>query len=642
MLCHAEVITQQPEGTLKYYQRTGGLTYINNSGTLVLQNQSGFTEVVISNDGHKAWIKNPIAGFFPEGSDDVAWIAGELTDNGTKIKVNLNQQVFYDENHADYLLLALMKKDKSAHTTAYVVDPTPAQATYTVDGETISLDGTSEDYVLGLVWSSDKTWAGFADYLTVYTEYEVPEPVTPPAGLEAKIYPLSAIEYMNEVETIYTSEVKICIDNNDVYLQGIDKFIPAAWIKGTLDGSTITFPIQYIGTDSNERRHFLTSWKIGMGGVDDVHINYYKSLDAFESSAPILINSNPTMNNYYAYYRSLYIGERPAMVELPEGAEPRNMTMLGKMDDTGFRPESFSRVVQMAEVDGLVYIKGLSQVLPEAWTIAETKGNELVIPSGTFVGFSEESAVYLHGADVEGSSKPLRDDIRFTIDAENDSYTCNHVIYECSSRVPRSYIWEYSPGLKIFFDANAPTGADPDDLEQVSYIFSGKVAFSKDALYTDGDFSRKVTMAFDGNLVYVKGLSLECPDGWLKGEMLDNVVAIKCPQLQGQYNGTDISICGFDMMGWENTDLSMSYDPASKTFTLTQDLTVSKDPTNVGSYSVWISKNATLSPDPSGIGSVIEDEATSNPVIYNLQGIPVQGTPSTGIYIVNGKKIYIK
>lgn len=44
---------------------------------------------------------------------------------------------------------------------------------------------------------------------------------------------------------------------------------------------------------------------------------------------------------------------------------------------------------------------------------------------------------------------------------------------------------------------------------------------------------------------------------------------------------------------------------------------------------------------PTGVENVIADGNNEEVVIYNLQGIRVKN-PSTGIYIVNGKKTYIR
>lgn len=170
MMCHADVITQKPAGKAKYYQRTSGLTYLNDGSTLHLQNQAGFTEIVYSEDGAKAWIKNPISGFFPEGNKDTSWIEGTLSGDGKTITVSLGQQVFYDDNQQAYLLLAVLDKDKDAHQTNYLYNNREVQVTYVIDGDKVSLQGTSADRILGLVWSNDKSWCGYGDYETVYTE----------------------------------------------------------------------------------------------------------------------------------------------------------------------------------------------------------------------------------------------------------------------------------------------------------------------------------------------------------------------------------------------------------------------------------------------------------------------------------------
>ena len=76
LFCSAQIVTERPEGTMKYYQRTGGLTYLTDGQQMHLQNQSGFTEIVYSADGTKAWVKNPVAAFFPEDSKECAWARG--------------------------------------------------------------------------------------------------------------------------------------------------------------------------------------------------------------------------------------------------------------------------------------------------------------------------------------------------------------------------------------------------------------------------------------------------------------------------------------------------------------------------------------------------------------------------------------
>lgn len=631
----AQVITARPDGTMKYYQRTGGLTYLNDGQQLHLQNQAGFTEIVYSADGSKAWIKNPVAPFFPDDGDDCAWIEGRLTNSGTTIEVSLGQKIYFDAEQNDYVEIAIVNRDISSHTTNFIHDPSAAVVSYRIDGDKVSIEGTSRDRLLGLVWSSDRSWLGFGDYETVYTIYDLPTPVTPPASMTVKSYPLSAIEYMNEQDAVFSTEVNVGFDGDDVYIQGFDKFLPMSWIKGRLNGSKVIFDVQYIGTDPGDRRHFLTGWN--GGAVGPVEINYYKDLDAFEGTSPVMLNSNPTMHNYYAYYRSIYIGERPDPVSLPDGANPVRMVLKGRVDDTGFTARDFSRVVKLATVGNQVYIQGLSIDIPEGWAVGTLAEGKLTIPRGQFMGFGERAAIYLHGADATTGQFC---DIVFDYDAAANTYVHNNILYECTAREPRTYTWQYLPGLMIYYDPNAPTGADPDDLPAVDYIFKGQCMSKVDALKS-GSFELKVKIAVDGNLIYIKGMSPETPDAWIKGELFDNTVTFASPQLldsNGEYN---LYFSGYDMMAYALNDWVLTYNPADESYKTSAHAVVNLSTDRVN-YNIWY-YNMSFEKDPAGVADIAVDKAVGDPAVYNLQGIRVTGALQPGrIYIIDGKKTLVR
>lgn len=631
----AQVITARPDGTMKYYQRTGGLTYLNDGQQLHLQNQAGFTEIVYSADGSKAWIKNPVAPFFPDDGDDCAWIEGRLTNAGTTIEVSLGQKIYFDAEQNDYVEIAIVNRDISSHTTNFIHDPSAAVVSYRIDGDKVSIEGTSRDRLLGLVWSSDRSWLGFGDYETVYTIYDLPTPVTPPASMTVKSYPLSAIEYMNEQDAVFSTEVNVGFDGDDVYIQGFDKFLPMSWIKGRLNGSKVIFDVQYIGTDPGDRRHFLTGWN--GGAVGPVEINYYKDLDAFEGTSPVMLNSNPTMHNYYAYYRSIYIGERPDPVSLPDGANPVRMVLKGRVDDTGFTARDFSRVVKLATVGNQVYIQGLSIDIPEGWAVGTLADGKLTIPRGQFLGFGERAAIYLHGADATTGQFC---DIVFDYDAAANTYVHNNILYECTAREPRTYTWQYLPGLMIYYDPNAPTGADPDDLPAVDYIFKGQCMSKVDALKS-GSFELKVKIAVDGNLIYIKGMSPETPDAWIKGELFDNTVTFASPQLldsNGEYN---LYFSGYDMMAYALNDWVLTYNPADESYKTSAHAVVNLSTDRVN-YNIWY-YNMSFEKDPAGVADIAVDKAVGDPAVYNLQGIRVTGALQPGrIYIIDGKKTLVR
>ena len=73
--------------------------------------------------------------------------------------------------------------------------------------------------------------------------------VTPPDGLHTESWLLTAQRYD---ATEYTVDaflsVNIGFDGQDVYVQGLNMYLPEAWVKGTRNGNQLTFATnQYYG-----------------------------------------------------------------------------------------------------------------------------------------------------------------------------------------------------------------------------------------------------------------------------------------------------------------------------------------------------------------------------------------------------------
>lgn len=81
------------------------------------------------------------------------------------------------------------------------------------------------------------------------TATEMPNVVVAPEGLQTDEWTINAVKNNGDAVSGY---VNIGFDGNDVYLQGLCTYLPEAWIKGTLDGTTITFAgDQYFGYYDN-------------------------------------------------------------------------------------------------------------------------------------------------------------------------------------------------------------------------------------------------------------------------------------------------------------------------------------------------------------------------------------------------------
>lgn len=78
-------------------------------------------------------------------------------------------------------------------------------------------------------------------------------PLTPPEGLETESFYLTTANFDGIEWEPYSATVQMGIDGNDVWLQGISKFLPEAWVKGHIDGGKLVIDLpQYMGDYEEE------------------------------------------------------------------------------------------------------------------------------------------------------------------------------------------------------------------------------------------------------------------------------------------------------------------------------------------------------------------------------------------------------
>ena len=91
-----------------------------------------------------------------------------------------------------------------------------------------------------------------------------------------------------------TASLKIGFDNNDVYIQGLCRYLPEAWVKGTLSNNEITFKTgQLFGIYGNN----YTMWFLGYDttiGVSNVVFTYDETENKLSSNNWILVNLDKT------------------------------------------------------------------------------------------------------------------------------------------------------------------------------------------------------------------------------------------------------------------------------------------------------------------------------------------------------------
>ncbi len=162
------IITAPAEGEEMKYTRAGTGYYVSNN-SMYSGAQSGTVTVVECSDG-TVYIENPVS-YYPTG----AWVKG--TKSGNTITVPASQKLNYSSQYdaTTSLRWGLI----SADGTISVADDHAEAFTFTIEGDVISLQGTSgwtsgsEAYYMGVFWDDDNSASGYGDVETVWTKLNI-------------------------------------------------------------------------------------------------------------------------------------------------------------------------------------------------------------------------------------------------------------------------------------------------------------------------------------------------------------------------------------------------------------------------------------------------------------------------------------
>ena len=170
-----DIITEQPEGTVVNYTRSGEYLLSSFYG-YETDYQTGRVKVVYADDGKTVYIQDILC--YGEGTG--TWVQGELSDDGTTIAVPLGQYVSYNEEFGYGLMLSWGSTEVFEfedeygpyHVLDFIPDARVTEVIYSVDAAegTITLEGGVGDVnnpypndcvATGLagVWSDDGTIA---------------------------------------------------------------------------------------------------------------------------------------------------------------------------------------------------------------------------------------------------------------------------------------------------------------------------------------------------------------------------------------------------------------------------------------------------------------------------------------------------
>lgn len=255
----------------KFYERSNtGVAYYASGQTFYIDGvQSG--KVTIIEDGSNVYIKDPITRL-----KTGAWVRG--TKSGSTITVPAKQPLSYSTQYST--TISLRWGAFTADGKYQAADDKAEEFTYTVNGDVLTLEGTTayvqgtETYYMGYFWDDDNSNGGYGDAETVLTydpTYIPPstELVTLPAGAEVTGWYMNGKSVTSSAETpVKNQNINVAFVGNDVYVQGISPDFPTAWVKGTIEGTTIKFDkFQYVGQYSS-----MDCWFIGVDATGETAV----------------------------------------------------------------------------------------------------------------------------------------------------------------------------------------------------------------------------------------------------------------------------------------------------------------------------------------------------------------------------------
>lgn len=299
------IITDVTGVAPKMYQRaTTGAAYYYNNGGVSLATQSGAVEII--EDGSNVYIKNPITRYTTG-----AWVKGVKVNN--TISVATKQPLLYNAQYTTTISLRWGVIPASGEGIS-VADDIADSFTFTINGDvltlegTIAYDGTADAPYMGAFWDDENAFTGYGDAATVLTydpTYTPPSTtlVTLPEGATVTEWFLNGNSVSPSSTTpVKNSKINVAFVDNDVYVQGLSVNFPTAWVKGTIDGTTVTFgKFQYVGITQNQ-----DCWFVGYNTVTKALKDAVATYDALTKtisfSDEILINAASDRVYYAEWY----------------------------------------------------------------------------------------------------------------------------------------------------------------------------------------------------------------------------------------------------------------------------------------------------------------------------------------------------
>ena len=253
----------------------------------------------------------------------------------------------------------------------------------------------------------------------------------------------------------------------------------------------------------------------------------------------------------------------PQTITLPEGLTVTEHKLTGSTN----RGAAVERTVGLAIDGNDLYIRGIGSMDAEAW-VKGTKNadGDYVFPKGQEIGtYYDEDRLFLLGYAEDEVS-----DVVLKIDAANNVYEFTTDFIENADYTDRTYYVQWvNAGTTIEMDEAQPEVLEPVVIPDglVTEVYS----FTATAYFDNVTVAKNVLVGFDGEDVYIQGISDGLPEAWMKGTIDGDKVTIPAGQYIGKYSDYDLWTIGF-IDGTGVSDYTMDFDEETSTLTNLKDV----------------------------------------------------------------------
>lgn len=404
------------------------------------------------------------------------------------------------------------------------------------------------------------------------------ELVEAPAGLETEEYFITAMSFAAYSQVKYSAQVGI--DGNDMYIQGLFEQTPNAWVKGTIDGDKVVFPVgQYMGNVHVD--DYYTGESVGdfdtwlaytadFQSYTDLTLSYNAQTGTLEDTAEgmiFLAQSQEVGEGLDALgYFSMTKASAFDDISMELITPPADADMTGvEISSYSFTLEKQNTMSGWLAISGDdFYVMGLCPDLPSAW-VKGTKDaqNVVTFAKNQYIGnMFDMYDIFFTGTDPITTELI---DVKAKWDAEEQSLDFGDALIVENANPTKLYYLDYFSKVTIYpLPEDKQPILPPAGMETTTYQ-TKVVSMAPQYDYWYEPYESKI--GFVGDDAYIQGLFYYMPTAWVKGTRnFDGSITVQKNQYMGVIQGYDVYLVPCDDEENVYDSFVLEYNAATRTY----------------------------------------------------------------------------